>query len=555
MPCEIAVKHNLATCESLLLAQTYLELWKPESLPKPDEFIADQIHGWASRAALPSVVFATNLDELSDTQNQAIRDDQLRSNLAVSVISLLANLRPIHKATNASDILLALASFTSQQDPWTTQEAYAVATALINGFISEAPAREFWICIEKILKQRIRPVFAKTRNPAITPAGRKDFHPIPLARFDASVLDSETKPWKVTDVYATTALSWIINQYQPKAKEFLETQFPLLVPPILALIDDDNPTFKTRGCTVFSQILLTIQDSNSDILQRTNLSSVFEDAIRPCLLSLPTITPEDEAIRLLTAAYPALLSLLKLNFLHPPRRSTSQQTASPQPTPKETYMGSLAKTLRDNLIPSFHHVSSTNTTSASAIPSYPYPRLSTLFLHHTCTIVQELAIHSTKYLQDIVPLIHATLSNPFGPAYPSLLFSSVAVTRAVILNAHPRLWRWRGDILGAVCTCFVHVADEEQEIGRREQRGGLSSADEATRGQMGQLKKQLQGAVYLLKLALENPVQGEGDAGQLEAKERLEKEIKELVEADETLRDLLMADVNGSEAVYFGVSN
>jgi hypothetical protein len=326
------------------------------------------------------------------------------------------------------------------------------------------------------------------------------------------------------------------KQIQSTDSTHLEAHFPLLVPPILALIDDDSTTFKTKGCKILTQLITPIKESKSDILHRTNLSSVFEDALRPCLLSLPTITPEPDAISLLGGAYPALLLLQK----------TTHHNA-PSPKSKQTHLSRVTRTLRENLITSFHHISSTNTTSSSSsFASFPYPRLSTLLLNQMTPILQELAIHTTKYLQDIIPLLHNTLSNPFGPACPPLLLSAVAVMRTVILNTHPRVWRWRGEILGAVSSCWIHAVEEEEVIAER--AGDSGSGGEA----MVKLKKELRGVVYLLKFALENPVQPGEDAGQSEAKESLEKELQDLVSADESLSGLLLEDIDVNDGAFFG---
>ncbi|KAL4889531.1 ATP :tRNA-specific tRNA nucleotidyltransferase [Aspergillus ambiguus] len=522
---------NMETCEHLLVTRDFIRLRGPEPLSDSEEVAVNHLYEWASGVALPSSL---------------MRDEQLKSNLSLSVIFILVDLAPLKDVANASDVVLALASFTSENDPWTTPESCSSSTQLLNTF-NTTPS--FWTSIEKILKDTIRPIFGKTRNPAVTAAGRKNFHPVPLARFDTSILDPESKPWKVSDVYATTVLSWIIRQYRPEYKSSLEAHTPLLVPSILALIDDDNTAFKTRGCSILLDLLTPIRESNSDILQRTNLSSVFEDAIRPCLLSLPTITPEDEAINLLSAAYPALLSLLKLNFLNTSERSsTSLQEA------KQIYIAGLTKTLRENLISSFHHISSTSTTSSSPIASFPYPRLSTLLLEHITAVILELGIHTTKYLQDLIPLVHTTLSNPFGPAYPPLLFASISVTRAVILNAHPRLWRWRGEVIGALCSCFLNIVDEGEEVAVREKQPG-SSESATVHDTMGRLMKELKGAFYLLRFALENPLQADGEAGQLDAKDNITKEVDELVAADDTLKDLLMADVDTNDGSYFGIGS
>ena len=327
----------------------------------------------------------------------------------------------------------------------------------------------------------------------------------------------------------------------------MEQHFPLLIPPTLTLIDDDSISFKTRGCSLLLQLLKPIRESQSDILRRTNLSSVFEDAIKQCFFSLPTITPEDDSIRLLGVAYPALLSVLKTTYQNP---------ADKKATDQETYIAGITKILRDHLIPSFHHISSTSTTSSStsSFASFPHPRLSTLLVNQISIILPELSIHTIKYLQEIIPVLYSTLSNPFGPAHVPLLLSSLAAARAVILNAHPRLWRWRGELLGGVCSCWVYALEEEEQIAERASRGRGAESDQVTGLALVVLKKEWKGVVYLLKFALENPVHAEGDVSQLEAKENTGKEMRELVDANDTLGELLLADVDPDDGGYFGIS-
>ena len=328
----------------------------------------------------------------------------------------------------------------------------------------------------------------------------------------------------------------------------MEKHFPLLIPPTLTLIDDDSLSLKTRGCSLLLQLLKPIREGQSDILRRTNLSSVFEDAIKQCFFSLPTITPEDDSIRLIGVAYPALLSVPKTTYQNPADKKSTDQ---------ETYITGITKILRDHLIPSFHHISSTSTTSSStsSFASFPHPRLSTLLVNQISIIIPELSIHTTKYLQEIIPVLYNTLSNPFGPAHVPLLLSSLAAARAVILNAHPRLWRWRGELLGGVCSCWVYAVEEEEQIAERVSRGRDAESDQVTGSALVVLKKELKGVVYLLKFALENPVHAENDAGQLEAKGNIAKEIQGLVDADDTLGELLLADVDPNDGGYFGIGS
>lgn len=98
-------------------------------------------------------------------------------------------------------------------------------------------------------------------------------------------------------------------------------------------------------------------------------------------------------------------------------------------------------------------------------------------------------------------------------------------------------------MLGAICSCWIHIFEEEGESKRVDGK----KADE-----LGKLKKQLQGAVYLLRYALEHPVHVNTDQGQREAKENIGKEIHMLVEADESLKTCLLAEINSDDPTYFG---
>lgn len=318
----------------------------------------------------------------------------------------------------------------------------------------------------------------------------------------------------------------------------------------MALIDDEGLPFKIRGCVLLSQILRPIRETNSDILKRTNLSSVFEDAVRPCLLSLPTITPEHDSIRLLGIAYPTLVSLYQTTYQIPSSSASPQhapQTQARKASQKELYITSLTALLRNNLISSFHHISTTNPSTVSTFASFPHPRLSSLLISQITTLVAELGVHITKYLQDLVPLIYSTLSNPFGTAHPALLIEAVKLARGVILNAHPRIWRWRVEVLGGVCRCWVSVFEEESE-GRR--RGLTTSGDGEV---LRRLKKEMKGVVYLLKAAIEEPAWGIDEPGVTEAKHCFEDELRALADADEQLGELLLGEIDVDDGEYFGI--
>lgn len=90
-----------------------------------------------------------------------------------------------------------------------------------------------------------------------------------------------------------------------------EENWPLVIPPLLTIIDDDWVEYKARGCEL---MIVLLQATPSSMLSRTGLGEVFEEAIMPYLQYLPTLTPEDQSLRLLSAAYPALLSLSRNRY-------------------------------------------------------------------------------------------------------------------------------------------------------------------------------------------------------------------------------------------------
>lgn len=154
--------------------------------------------------------------------------------------------------------------------------------------------------------------------------------------------------------------------------------------------------------------------------------------------------------------------------------------------------------------------------------------------------MKELGIHTTKFLQDIVPILYTTLSNPFGTAHPPLLSAAVLATMTVVLNAHPRIWKWRGEILGGLTACWLHVVQEkkEKEAGPKTSKPSVAELTE--------IMRELKVTMGVLKRALQNPgagMEGEPDTEQLAAKDSMQKELQELVNADAELEELLFADV------------
>lgn len=91
----------------------------------------------------------------------------------------------------------------------------------------------------------------------------------------------------------------------------LEENWPLVVPPLLTLIDDVLASNKVRGCELLTSFLQTCPPV---LLQRTGLGEVFESTLMQYLLYLPTIVPEEECLQILRAIYPTLIILTNSRY-------------------------------------------------------------------------------------------------------------------------------------------------------------------------------------------------------------------------------------------------
>ena len=72
------------------------------------------------------------------------------------------------------------------------------------------------------------------------------------------------------------------------------------------MIDDSTVSIKAKGCKSLDVLL---QNVPSQLLDRTGLREVFENALMPCLMYLPSLTEEKESLLLLEAAYPTIIRL------------------------------------------------------------------------------------------------------------------------------------------------------------------------------------------------------------------------------------------------------
>ena len=338
------------------------------------------------------------------------------------------------------------------------------------GELSSALVRHF-------LKLTIRPLFAKARPSTVTAQGRKVTQEILPQRMSmASEGESVTRPWKSgKDAVALDLLRWVVITLDER---LLEEVWHMVVPPILTLIDDWEAQYKRMGAELLQSLL---EVTPPLLLERTGLGEVFEDALMPCLSNVPTITPEDESIQLLSAVYPTLIALSKVRY----PAALSPTSKMPAEEAVRSRVKFLDRLIRKGVVQGYSI-------------SDQYPRVVAVLLQQLVPLLNELGIESVKHLQYLMPILTATLSHPLGSAEMPTLLAGTKAIQAVILNCWPRMPEYRGEVLKGLTLCWLAVEQQDNEQTRT-------------------LKAELQEAVKMLQAALGNKSSFDEDCSALVA--------------------------------------
>ncbi|TIA07977.1 hypothetical protein D6C80_09476 [Aureobasidium pullulans] len=280
------------------------------------------------------------------------------------------------------------------------------------------------------LQLTIRPLFVKTQTQQVTSQGRKVQTTVLPKKFERN---QEEKTWKGRDSYALDLLRWVIVAADAS---LVEKNWHAIVPPLLSILDDVDTEYKAQGCELLKMLL---DKTPPSLLKRTGLGEVFEEVLMPCLGYLPTLTPEDQSARLLTVAYPALLSLSAALD----DSLTAQNSQKPSQRLK----------LLDNLV------------RKGVLMTFTYcpehAKVTTVTTSSLSAILSSLGLDSIKHLPFILPMLSSILTHPFVTASPPLLLSSIKALQAIILNTWPRMHVHKTEILKCVTVPWIRMQEEQ----------------------------------------------------------------------------------------------
>lgn len=365
---------------------------------------------------------------------------------ALHFLTHLQRLQPAVFFQHSAALTACLASFTHPKDPWTNEEGFALAGRLLSSHLAliKSVSKDFDLLITDLLLDHVKPLFIKSNSSLLTPQARKAISPRPGPAAPSDFEDS-SKPWKFNSPHIVTVFQWVLSQLDPPR---IEKHWPLLIPPLLTILDDVSITYKIRGCTLLNILL---GSTPSTLLERSGLGGIFHDTLLPYTLFLPTLTPEADSVPLLNATYTTLIILTNTRF--PPSTSSSSPSR----------IKTLSTIFRYGILKGYTHAGEN-------------PRISELLMHKSTDLVNAMGIYSVKHLKDLLPIISTILTAPFATAYPPLLQAAVECLKAVIVNGWPRVKLHRGEILEGLVVCWCKIVDEgvgEHRDGLLEVKGGI----------------------------------------------------------------------------------
>ena len=139
------------------------------------------------------------------------------------------------------------------------------------------------------------------------------------------------------------------------------------------IAEDHDPQVRAQGLEVLANF---IRKCPGETLLTTGIDLVFQEAIFPTLLFLPSLTPERDSLRVLSPAYTALINL-----------ATAYGTSTQQAHKL------CEKLLREGIFAGYHHASE-------------HIHIVELLMQYSTTIIGCMGIYCVKHMQvRYVPLV------------------------------------------------------------------------------------------------------------------------------------------------------
>ncbi|KIY45969.1 hypothetical protein FISHEDRAFT_48262 [Fistulina hepatica ATCC 64428] len=317
----------------------------------------------------------------------------------------------------AAHIGAVVLAFVNEDDPWVHPASCNLARDILD-FLSIDTVD----AVTHILVHIIKPLFQSNPHPRLNAGGRS----LPRVAGGADAVQDvfECQKWK-THPGVSNVLLWCVEHIDDSHYERL---WPLLIPPVMTLLDDYQIQQKLRGVQLVQVMLQRVPVS---VLKRTGIDILLQKA------SLSSIR---ESPQLLSSAIRASLTLTLLTT----KEGTSER------------FDQLCTLVGDGIIGSIWTYSSTKhdvmTASLKALPP----------------VTRALGIGNARFMRALIPqLVHPLTI----PAPVVMQEAALQALDALCDECKPCIHRWKGTILDGVVKAWVRSCDSSAAPDIREFQG------------------------------------------------------------------------------------
>ncbi|KAH8202972.1 hypothetical protein TruAng_002806 [Truncatella angustata] len=329
-------------------------------------------------------------------------------------------------------------TYSNAHDPWSSSSSAAVAHSILDKQLPDK-GKKIALITSTIISNFLRPLFSKSRPATVTASGRKaEF--VETSRYAGSFNDpseQDLKPWKHSYRYAISVFEWAVSKSD---HDMLSKHWHQYTPVLLTLLDEPQTDIKVRALHIFSAFWERCPPGQ---MAAVGLADVFEQAIFPAVLYLPTLTPEDESIQILNAAYPALFQIAGMAY---PEAEIAEPVKQPAFT--HSQRKTIDNIIREGLLVGYRHTNE-------------HIQLNECFCKKMVSIVNGIGILAVKHLKDIIPMASEIMTEPFGTKYPPALLAANQLLQATMRCCWPRIGGYHTEIIRTLANCYLNIEDED----------------------------------------------------------------------------------------------
>jgi hypothetical protein len=302
--------------------------------------------------------------------------------------------------------------------PWSQpEETRGIAVSCLEKILTPEH-RNVSVCMD-IIHRLLKPVFSTSSHPGVSAAGRRANLTPQVKKF----IKEKEKPWRQHQ-HVIALLEFVVKNLDPKE---LETQWHLIVPATLNIVDDYDTAIKAKGCEILQALVFKISPK---FLAQTGLGPVLWEACVPILSFVPPGTSLEDTLLVFPKGVNCMLSIAE------------KETVS------STRNRLLDELLRDGILKSIAH-------------SNQKVNLLVVLISLLEQIVVGMGTHSIAHLPSLVQVYASIMRDPFLDLAPQLALGACHALNLIMKYCWPRIQNYRYDILLSSIVAWKRLGESD----------------------------------------------------------------------------------------------